>query len=87
MKYVLQECFEKYSGEERRREGSEEGSREEERIGEESRKEGRREEGKRGMKKIITPSLMFISVATRAATDIAATLLGCVHPIFPGCRK
>lgn len=29
------------------------------------------------------PSLTFISVATLAATDMAATLRGCVHPILP----
>ena len=33
--------------------------------------------------KTAAPSFIFISVATLAATDIAATLRGWVHPIFP----
>lgn len=33
--------------------------------------------------KIFTPKNPFTSSATRLATDIAATLRGCVHPILP----
>ena len=39
---------------------------------------------------VLVPSLTFISVATLAATDIAATLRGWVHPILPvwqQCRE